>query len=147
MWFITHTSHYFNTQNRVVRDTLGETWSPESLARNQTQELDRPDSAATTTDSCRDSVHLKKLDAVVYHNDLLNDDDCSGPFLTACLWSRCHFLVLLLHQLKWGQNVLLTLTRSNLDSVSIMTQRHTYWQDMTKPSNWLLNVWRCNLHV
>lgn len=72
---------FLNAQNRVVRDTLGETWSPETLAPNQTQELERPDSAAATTDSCRDSVRLKKLDATVYRNDLLNDDDRSGPFL------------------------------------------------------------------
>lgn len=85
MQFITHTSHYFNTQNKVVRDTLGETQSPETLAQNQTQELERPDSAATTTDSCRDSVHLKKLNAFVYRNDLLNDDDCSGPYFTPFL--------------------------------------------------------------
>lgn len=71
----------FYAQNRVVRDTLGELWSLETLAQNQTQELERPDSAATTTDSCRDSVRLKKLDAAVYRNDLVNDDDRSGPFL------------------------------------------------------------------
>lgn len=57
-------------KNRVVRETLGEPWSLETLAQNQSQELERPDSAATTTDSCRDSVRLKKPDAVVYRNDL-----------------------------------------------------------------------------
>lgn len=81
MWFITHASLFFNAQNRVVRNTLGETWSPETLAQNQTHELEPPDSAATTTDNCRDSVRLKKLYAAVYRNDLLNDDDRTGPFL------------------------------------------------------------------
>lgn len=71
---------FLNAQNRLVRDTLGETRSPQTLAPNQTQELERPDSAATTTDSCRDSVRFKKLDAAVYRNDLLNGDDHSGPF-------------------------------------------------------------------
>lgn len=70
-------------------------WSTETLAQNQTRELERPDSAATTTDSCRDSVRLKKLDAAVYHNDLLNDVDRSGPFLfTVFVKPVPHFSVL-----------------------------------------------------
>lgn len=59
----------FSTQNRVVRDTLGDMWSLETLAHNQTQDSERADSAATTTDSCRDSAHFKKLDAAVYRKD------------------------------------------------------------------------------
>lgn len=99
--FITHAGQtsssffFFNAHNRVVRDTLGETWSPETLAQNQTQELERPDSAAATTDSCRDSVRLKKPDAAVYRNDLLNDDDRSGPFLfTIFVKPVPHYIVL-----------------------------------------------------
>lgn len=69
MRFYCQTS-FFYVQNRVVRDTLGELWGLETLAQNQTQELERPDSAAAATDSCRDSVRLKEPDAVVYRNDL-----------------------------------------------------------------------------
>lgn len=93
--FLRTLAFFFNAQNRVVRDTLGETRSPETLAPNQTRELKRSDSAATTTDSCCDSVRLKKLDAAVYRNDLLNDDDHSGPFLFAIFVKPLpHFSVL-----------------------------------------------------
>lgn len=72
-------SHFIH-KKQPVRDNLGDIWSPETLAYNQTQEPQRPDSAATTTDSCRDSVLSKKHSAAIYSNDLLYNDDHSGPF-------------------------------------------------------------------
>lgn len=73
-------SSHFIHKKQPVRDNLGDMWSPETLAYNQTQEPQCPDSAATTTDSCRDSILSKKHSAAIYSNDLLYNDDHCGPF-------------------------------------------------------------------
>ena len=80
----------FSTEN-CLWETLWETWSPETLAYNQTQEPQCPDSATitTTTGSCSDSVLSKELRAVVYSNDL----SCNEPEPTFPWWfyeRRCH---------------------------------------------------------
>ena len=141
----------FYSQKQPVRDTLGDMWSPETLAYNQTQEPQYPDSAATTTDSCSDSALSKKHLAAIYGNDLLYNEHSAllsfpAEFLKGGATFQCIISLTLINtRVTQKQNVqrtagaLVILARPCLGLAS-MNHDHTYSLDADQPSHWLLNV-------
>ena len=142
----------FYSQKQPVRDTLGDMWSPETLAYNQTQEPQYPDSAATTTDSCSDSALSKKHLAAIYGNDLLYNEHSGllsfpAVFLKGGATFQCIISLTLINTgVTRKQNVqrtagaLIILARPSLGLAS-MNHDHTYSLDVDQPSHWLPNVW------
>lgn len=135
-------SHFIH-KKQPVRDNLGDIWSPETLAYNQTQEPQGPDSAATTTDSCRDSVLSNtQLPFTVMIYCITTTTLDLSVFLLISVKVVPHFSVssYLEKNSMFKKLCLIILTRPSLDSVA-MNHHHTYLLDVDQPSNWLPNVW------